>query len=74
MGFQLTTLVVIDTDCTDSFKSNYHMFSPTLTQLQYFLLTVKVRNRLKDVDSVTLPENKLKKKYVSSQIDKKNTK
>ena len=24
MGFELTTQVVIDTDCTDSYKSNYH--------------------------------------------------
>jgi hypothetical protein len=28
-GFQLTTLVVIGTDCTDSCKSNYHTFMTT---------------------------------------------
>ena len=27
MRFELTTLVVIDTDCTDSCKSNYHMIT-----------------------------------------------
>ena len=29
MRFELTTLVVIDTDCTDSCKSNYHMIMTT---------------------------------------------
>ena len=28
-GFELTTLVVIGTDCTDSCKSNYHMVTIT---------------------------------------------
>jgi hypothetical protein len=27
MGFELITLVVIDTDCTGSYKSNYHTIS-----------------------------------------------
>ena len=32
MGFKLTTLVVIDTDCIGSFKSNYHtIIIPTKT-------------------------------------------
>ena len=30
-GVKLTTLVVIDTDCTGSCKSNYHTFTTTLT-------------------------------------------
>jgi len=29
MGFKLTTLVVIGTDCTGSYKSNYHMIMIT---------------------------------------------
>jgi hypothetical protein len=29
MGFKLTTLVVIGTDCTGSFKSNYHTITTT---------------------------------------------
>jgi hypothetical protein len=29
-GFELTTLVVIGTDCTGSCKSNYHMITTTL--------------------------------------------
>jgi hypothetical protein len=29
MGFELTTLVVIDTDCTSSCKSNYHTITTT---------------------------------------------
>jgi len=28
-GLELTTLVVIDTDCTGSCKSNYHMITTT---------------------------------------------
>ena len=28
-GFQLTTLVVIESDCTDSCKSNYNTMTPT---------------------------------------------
>ena len=29
VGFELTTLVVIDTDCIDSYKSNYHTITTT---------------------------------------------
>jgi len=40
MGFKLTTLVVIDTDCTGSCKSNYHMITimtaPIFTHLKPF--------------------------------------
>ena len=31
MGFELTTLVVIDTDCIGSYKSNYHTITTTTT-------------------------------------------
>jgi hypothetical protein len=31
--FELTTLVVIDTDCTDSCKSNYHMITTTTSPI-----------------------------------------
>jgi len=33
MGFELTTLVVIDTDCIDSYKSNNHMTTTTMAPL-----------------------------------------
>jgi hypothetical protein len=29
-GFELTTLVVIGTDCIGSYKSNYHMITTTM--------------------------------------------
>jgi hypothetical protein len=34
MGFKLTTLVVIGTDCTGSCKSNYHTIATTTASLQ----------------------------------------
>ena len=34
-GFELTTLVVIGTDCTNSFKSNYHTVTTTTTPFRY---------------------------------------
>jgi hypothetical protein len=30
VGFEITTLVVIDTDCIGSFKSNYHTITTTM--------------------------------------------
>jgi hypothetical protein len=36
-GFELTTLVVIDTDCIASYKSNYHVISTTAG---FFLLCI----------------------------------
>ena len=33
MGFELTTLVVIGTDCTSSCKSNYHTITTTMAPL-----------------------------------------
>jgi hypothetical protein len=30
LEFELTTLVVIDTDCIGSYKSNYHMITATM--------------------------------------------
>jgi hypothetical protein len=35
MGFELTTLVVIGTDCTGSCKSNYHMITTMTTPNKY---------------------------------------
>ena len=32
-GFELTTLVVIGTDCVASYKSNYHMITATMTPI-----------------------------------------
>ena len=31
--FELTTLIVIGTDCTSSCKSNYHMITATTTRI-----------------------------------------
>jgi len=31
-GFELTTLVVMDTDCTGNYKSNYHTTKSTTTR------------------------------------------
>ena len=36
-GFELTTLVVIDTDCIASYKSNYHAITTTAVFLFYFV-------------------------------------
>ena len=33
MGFELTNLVVIGTDCTGSYKSNYHTITTTVASL-----------------------------------------
>ena len=41
-GFELTTLVVIDTDCTGSCKSNYHKTTTTTTPLYYFMIVNKI--------------------------------
>ena len=35
-GFELTTLVVIGTDCTGSCKSNYHAITTTTAPLSFF--------------------------------------
>ena len=34
MGFELSTLVVIGTDCTGSYKSNYHTITTTTVTKQ----------------------------------------
>jgi len=35
VGFELTTLVVIGTDCTGSCKSNYHTITTTTTPIYF---------------------------------------
>ena len=35
MGFELTTLVVIGTDCIDSCKSNNHAITTTMAPIQF---------------------------------------
>jgi len=35
VGFELTTLVVMGTDCIGSFKSNYHMITTTTAPFSY---------------------------------------
>ena len=41
-GFELTTLVVIGTDCTDSYKSNYHTISTTTAPMYQGKLYIHV--------------------------------
>jgi hypothetical protein len=36
MGFELTTLVVIGTDCTDSCKSNYHTMTTMAAPFNFY--------------------------------------
>jgi len=40
VGFELTTLVVIDTDCIDSYKSNYHTITTTTAPADVLTLIV----------------------------------
>jgi len=49
-GFELTTLVVIGTDCTGSYKSNYHTITTTMAHVQVW------SGKLKFTDSLDLPE------------------
>jgi hypothetical protein len=49
-GFELTTLVVIGTDCTGSFYSNYHTI--TTTTVPFFSITVS------NMSNITLYNNK----------------
>ena len=44
MVFELTTLVVIDTDCTGSCKSNYHTIMTTTASL--YVMTMKKRSHI----------------------------
>ena len=41
-GFELTTLVVIDTDCIGSFKSNYRTITTTTAPQIYIYITDKL--------------------------------
>ena len=44
--FELTTLVVIDTDCIGSFKSNYHTITTMTTPAEFFLITSQLIHTL----------------------------
>ena len=44
MVFEFTTLVVIDTDCTGSCKSNYHTIMTTTASL--YVMTMKTRSHI----------------------------
>jgi hypothetical protein len=41
-GFELTTLVVMDTDCTDSCKSNYHAITTASLALMYLFICIQI--------------------------------
>ena len=47
MGFELTTLVVISTDCTGSCKSSYHTITTTNLQSESECLLVPIQLRVK---------------------------
>ena len=63
-GFDITTLVVITTDCTGSCKSNYHMIKTTMTSCimtqvgEYYILlpsstvVLWIEIRINQVDSI----------------------
>jgi len=64
MGFKLTTLVVIVTDCTGNCKSNYH----TITTTPQMFGRSTVNERLHDttpLDLSVLPTNNNNKKDTS---------
>ena len=44
VGFELTTLVVICTDCIGSYKSNYHAITTTMPPSIYFIWTFQNAN------------------------------
>jgi len=46
-GFEVTTLVVIGTDCTGSCKSNYHMITTTTTPP--YMIQIQDKNCVVDV-------------------------
>jgi hypothetical protein len=46
-GFGLTTLAVIDTDCVDGYKSNYHTITTTTATIKSTSV-IKNRNRTKE--------------------------
>jgi hypothetical protein len=50
-GFELTTLVVIATDCICSCKSNYHTITTTAAPLVLFLLAITLSVLLRYTDS-----------------------
>ena len=47
MGFKLTTLVVLGTDWTGSFKSKNHMITTMTTTVQYIILSHENKKKKK---------------------------
>ena len=61
-GFKFTTIVVIGTDCTGSYKSNYHTIMTKMAPIQFFswkLVTIRNKQTL---------ENVLKKLFLHENI------
>ena len=54
VGFELTTLVVIGTDCIGSYKSNYHTI--TILYNHYFLFEMKQSRKIYDLSSSGLKD------------------
>jgi hypothetical protein len=50
-GFELTTLVVIGTDCIGSYKSNYHTITTTMAS-ESLASTLGVHNLIFNVSSL----------------------
>jgi hypothetical protein len=61
VGFKLTTLVVIGTDCIGNCKSNYHMITTTMATLgiSKWTLIIKYKNMLEKSEKVFKHRNVL---------------
>jgi len=66
-GFELTTLVVIGTDCIGSFKSNYHTITTTMAPIsvkRWQIIIVNTTKRKTMIfQNIILPDTYLKKSY-----------
>ena len=69
MGFELTTLEVIVTDCMGSYKSNYH----TIVNLEFHLYIVLffVKNKFDDTKGVTRSRKSEQDRQHNDQHDTK---
>jgi hypothetical protein len=48
-GFELTTLVVIDTDCIGSYKSNYHTITATTAKSKVCMKLNWIQNNMQQI-------------------------
>ena len=62
VGFGLTTLMVIGTDCTCSCKSNYHTITTTAASI------IHLDTLLNNMDMVSNTKNKQKLNFLDGQL------